>query len=166
MSDYHFNRDILLIVKNRESDEIARATLLSCGLFGWIIYGRIRRTASISRSGRSVKLISAVKRVGNGKIGAGILDRRIFESIIGNTASGRSADRQRPSYSRSTFILAFTTFRGESSFRHWPHKLELHRRRALGKRKLVGDTLTNWHGDRYDWNDWWRIFGIEFRSTA
>lgn len=66
---------------------------LSVGLF----MGEFGGAVSISRSERPVKLISAVKRAENGEIGAGILDLRIFESIIGNTASegpaGRPIDR-------------------------------------------------------------------------
>lgn len=48
--------------------------LSAVGLF----IGEFGRAASISRSERPVKLISAVKRAENGEIGAGILDLRIF----------------------------------------------------------------------------------------
>jgi len=64
----------------------------------WSIYERIWWAVSISRSEQPVKLISAVKRAENGEIGAGILDLRIFGSIIGNMAgessTNRSTDRQ------------------------------------------------------------------------
>lgn len=83
---------------------ISRNIATPCGPLGRIVYGRIWRAASISRSEQPVKLISAVKRAENEEIGAGILDLRIFESIIGNTAgetdrpidrpTGRSTDRQ------------------------------------------------------------------------
>lgn len=76
---------------------------LSAGLF----MGEFGELVSISRSERPVKLISAVKRTENGEIGAGILDLRIFESIIGNTASegptDRPTDRSRQNLSRREY---------------------------------------------------------------
>jgi len=113
-----------------------------------IVYGRIWWAVSISRNERPVKLISAVKRAENGEIGAGILDLRIFGSIIGNTVGERpthqSTDRQ--NLARRAYRPSFRplhTFHGESSFRRSDPINSYHIQYTFSARKLAGDTLSN-----------------------
>jgi len=101
--------------------------------------------ASITRIERSVKLIRAVERAEGGEIGAGVLDLRIFESIIGNTANGRS---------RSTGLDRLRGGADRPSFRPLPHSTASppfvgdpinsgpHRRCVLGE-KTYRRTLSN-----------------------
>jgi len=113
--------------------------------------------ASITRIERSVKLIRAIERAEGGEIGAGVVDLRIFESIIGNTANGRP---------RSTGLDR--SLRGETdrpSFRPLPHSTASppfvgdpinsgpHRRCVLGEKTRRGHSRITLTGDTIDSDD-------------
>jgi len=74
-------RYLLISDRSNRENNWTRLVVLFIGEFGEF---------GFDHSYRAVKLIRAVERAEGGEIGAGVLDLRIFESIIGNTANGRS----------------------------------------------------------------------------